>query len=206
METETMAKNKAPAVRREEIFEAALRCFNKSGYYKTSIEAIAGEAGISKGGVYHHFASKKILFIELFHAKVNAYFDRVTANIQEIADPADRIRSLVQRSEKELHENKDILKFCLEFVAESTRDSDIRSEVTSMYKNRVTTVARIIRQGIAAGTFKDTDAESISRIFYFLSMGFFLTRFTVNLDFDPILQHSVNMDTIFTGIQKTITA
>ena len=200
-----MAENKSPEIRREEIFDAALRCFNRNGYYKTSIDAIAKEAGISKGGVYHHFVSKKILFIELFHAKVNAYFDRVTANIQEIADPADRIRSLVQKSEKELQENKDILKFCLEFVAESTRDRDIRSEVTRMYKNRVTTVARIIREGIAAGTFKDTDAESTSRIFYFLSMGFFLTRFTINLDFDPLQQHNINMDTIFTGIQKTIT-
>ena len=61
-----MAINKAPEQRREEIFEAALSCFNLNGYYQTSIDEIAAQAGISKGGIYHHFKSKKELVIELF--------------------------------------------------------------------------------------------------------------------------------------------
>jgi len=74
-----MAINKAPEQRREEIFEAALLSFNQNGYYHTSIEQIAAEAGLSKGGIYHHFKSKKDLVIQLFRNRVNQYFECLIA-------------------------------------------------------------------------------------------------------------------------------
>lgn len=47
---------------RAAILDAALRLFSKQGYRGTSIREIAGEAGISTGNVYHHFADKEALF------------------------------------------------------------------------------------------------------------------------------------------------
>ena len=37
----------------EEIFEAALQCFNENGYDATSMENIAVKAKSSKRGMYH---------------------------------------------------------------------------------------------------------------------------------------------------------
>jgi len=50
--------------RKEDIFEAALKCFNETGYYKTTIDKIAEKAKISKGGIYYHFKSKEELFLK----------------------------------------------------------------------------------------------------------------------------------------------
>ena len=76
-----MTAKKSPELRKEEIFNAALACFNQKGYYETSIDEIAAAAGITKGGLYHHFASKKSLFIELFHTVVNRYFETLKNKI-----------------------------------------------------------------------------------------------------------------------------
>jgi hypothetical protein len=84
----------------------------------------------------------------------------------------------------------------------STRDNDIRTEVTRFYKNRVDTFSAIIRDGIAAGEFKELDPHGVARALYVLSMGVFLTYFTVNLDFDPVDQHNLYMEILFNGIQK----
>jgi len=51
-------KNKSEK-RKEEILEAALKCFNKKGYYRTSIDEIAHKTGLTKGAVYYYFKSKK---------------------------------------------------------------------------------------------------------------------------------------------------
>jgi AcrR family transcriptional regulator len=195
-----MTAKKAPDVRKDEIFKAALRCFNQNGYHGTTIDAIAERAGISKGGFYHHFTSKKNLFIELFHTKVNSYFETLQQNVDGITDAADRIQYIVEKSEEVFQQNADVLKFCLEFVTLGLRDNDIKKAVTLFYKNRVNTFTQMLVQGMKSGTLKHVAAEGVARTLYFLSMGFFLTHFTVNIDFDPTIQHSINLKTILDGI------
>ena len=197
-----MTAKKSPELRKEEIFEAALYCFNKKGYYETSIDDIATRAGISKGGVYHHFTSKKSLFIDLFQCRVNRYFDMLKTNIKSITDPAERIQEFVAKSEEIFQKNLDVLKFSLEFITLSTRDQEIREAVTQVYKNRVNIFAKILTEGVEAGSFKRLDARGVAHTLYFLSMGFFLTYFTVNIDFDLKKQHSINMQTILNGINN----
>ncbi len=45
------------------LLRAARRQFGAEGYDGTSLEAIAAEAGVTTGAVYHHFAGKKGLFL-----------------------------------------------------------------------------------------------------------------------------------------------
>jgi len=197
-----MTAKKAPDIRKEEIFEAALHCFNHKGYYGTSIDDIAAQAAISKGGIYHHFPSKKSLFIELYQSRVNRYFDVLKANIDSVTDPAERIRDFVEKSDQIFQQNLDILKFSLEFMTLSLRDPHIRKAVTRVYRNRVNIFTRILTEGIEEGSFKKLEARGVARTLYFLSMGFFLNYFTVDIDFDLKKQHSINMKTILEGIRK----
>lgn len=48
------------------ILNACISVFSKNGYYKSTIEDIAQEAGIGKGTVYLYFSTKEELFEEMF--------------------------------------------------------------------------------------------------------------------------------------------
>jgi len=50
---------------RQRILDAAAQCFAASGFSKTTVEAIAAGAGVSKTLVYHHFRAKEAIFEEL---------------------------------------------------------------------------------------------------------------------------------------------
>ncbi len=52
--------------REKEIIEAALRVVAREGYYNLSMEKVAKEANMSKGGIAHYFSSKKKLFKAVF--------------------------------------------------------------------------------------------------------------------------------------------
>jgi len=197
-----MAVNKAPEQRREEIFEAALICFNRNGYHQTSIDEIAAQAGISKGGIYHHFTSKKELVVELLRNRVNRYFDYLTEQVRGAQDAAQGLSVLVERSGEIFQEHEPVLRFCLEFVAMSSREPEFREEVAAMYRHRVATVSALIQQGTRTGIFKQVDCGGVARALYFLSMGFFLSYFTVPVDFDPQEQHRLNLQTIMDGLVK----
>jgi AcrR family transcriptional regulator len=50
---------------REQVLQAAARVFARHGFHATSLEAVAEEAGFSRGAVYYNFADKEELFLEL---------------------------------------------------------------------------------------------------------------------------------------------
>lgn len=196
-----MKIEKARMSRKEQILEAALICFNKNGYYLTSIDDIAARAKISKGGIYYHFSSKEELFLELFDFKVNKYFEQLTAYMQAKKDPAERMLALAKRTGDVLKENSDFFKFCLEFLSMGVREPGIRKGMTHFYKNTVKSFTVLLEEGIAAGRFKKMQGEKLARVMYFLIMGTFFTYFSTDVDFDLIDQEVFNMETLLEGIQ-----
>lgn len=49
----------------DQVIEGARRVFLNEGYERTSVDAIAREAGVSKATLYSYFADKRLLFLEV---------------------------------------------------------------------------------------------------------------------------------------------
>lgn len=64
---------------RRAIVTAAMRLFREGGYDKTTMRAIANEAGVSTGNAYYYFASKEHL--------IQAYYSQVQELHQQAAAP-----------------------------------------------------------------------------------------------------------------------
>jgi AcrR family transcriptional regulator len=47
----------------EALLDSAAACFLESGYAATSLDSVAKRARVTKGAIYHHFASKRDLFM-----------------------------------------------------------------------------------------------------------------------------------------------
>ncbi|MEV5560128.1 TetR family transcriptional regulator [Nonomuraea wenchangensis] len=65
------ARNRGSESTREVIVETALRLFRERGFDRTTMRAIAAEAGVSVGNAYYYFDSKEAL--------IQAYYDRAQA-------------------------------------------------------------------------------------------------------------------------------
>jgi len=188
--------------RKESIFEAAVHCFNENGYYETTIDTIAAEAKISKGGIYYHFKSKKSLFIELFRYRVYKYFNFLKRYAAEIDDPEERLRIFINKASSIQKENSDFFKFCIEFLSMGVRDSEIRDLMTDFYKESVGTFKNYVDEGIRIGRFNPHDSEKTALAIYFLFMGVFFTYFSVNVEYDLIEQHSFQLNNIFKTLKN----
>jgi TetR/AcrR family transcriptional repressor of mexJK operon len=68
--------------KRAAIARAALDLFVRDGYERTSVDAIAAEAGVSKRTVYSHYADKERLFL----AVVEDTYDGLMGQVRDIAD------------------------------------------------------------------------------------------------------------------------
>ncbi len=74
----------------EAIARAALRLFLRDGYERTSVDAIAAEAGVSKRTIYNRYGDKENLFLSVLKetfAAMLAVFGRIAeAHLGEITD------------------------------------------------------------------------------------------------------------------------
>ena len=188
--------------RQEKIFRAAVWCFNKKGYYETTIDAIASRAKISKGSIYYYFKSKKELFLELFHYRVNKYFDQLKDYIKEEKSPDMRLRMFINKSSEFLRENEDFFRFCLEFLSMGVREPEIKKVMTIFYKDSIDTFKQLLEEGVESGRFKDLGSDRVARTIYFLFMGVFFTYFSVNVDFDLSKQHKFHINNILKALNN----
>ncbi len=82
---------------RQEILRTAARLFQQRGYDATSMNDVAAALKLSKGGLYHHFQSKDEILFEIMNHAMEITEERVLGPVRAIADPQERLRSLIRR-------------------------------------------------------------------------------------------------------------
>jgi len=86
--------NPAPDEKRDRIIVAAIKEFAAKGYEKASTNAITAEAGIAKGLLFHHFGSKKQLFLGLVQHALGLALEHYQNLPRLSPDFADRLVEL----------------------------------------------------------------------------------------------------------------
>jgi AcrR family transcriptional regulator len=168
--------------RREEILDAARRCFARTGFHQTSMQQICAEAGMSPGNLYRYFPSKEALIAgitERDRAEVGAQLAGAQAAPDFFATLEALARHhLVERPTEDVG-------LCIEMIAESRRnptiarimrdfDADVRAHLFALL------AAAKDRGDIAA----DADFEAVVETMILLADGVWWRR-AVHDDFDP---------------------
>ena len=82
---------------RTNLLNAALREFRVRGYAATTVDDLCRAAGVTKGGFFHHFASKEDLAVAAAgHWGQGAAALFATAPYHGLADPLDRVLAYVE--------------------------------------------------------------------------------------------------------------
>lgn len=163
-----LTRSESAALTRRELLEAAERRFYRDGYHGTTLEAIAEDAGYSKGAVYSAFDSKADLFLAL----ADAIFDR---RLQEIATIFEqhpvgpsRLSTFAQRPVDTC--SHQWLMLAVEFCVHAARDPRLLEQFASRYRR--------MRAGLAqlAGESTPLGAEDWAVVTLALSNGLALER------------------------------
>ena len=92
----------------QQIIDAAIRVFARTGYYNSRVSDIAREAGIASGTIYLYFKTKDEILVTLFREKMAEWVDAVRREIATEPDPVAKVRRLVALHFSVLESNPDL--------------------------------------------------------------------------------------------------
>ena len=82
--------------KRQEMLAVAERLFCVKGYDATSVQDILDVLHVSKGGFYHHFASKEALLENLFASRAEAAAAKAEEALSLLVDPMARLNTVLR--------------------------------------------------------------------------------------------------------------
>jgi len=88
-----------PAVRREALVDATLRCLKQFGHEGVSVRRISAAAGVSIGLINHHFPSKSGLIAETYETLALSLLESIRRQAEnKAASPRDRLSDFFRAS------------------------------------------------------------------------------------------------------------
>jgi AcrR family transcriptional regulator len=156
------------------VLEAARRVFLARGYASASLDAIAEEAGFSKGVVYSQFDSKADMFLALLEARIS---ERAEQNEQlaeqlggrQLAEAVPALALSLRRAEPEW------MQLVMEFRLHAARVPELNRRYAQLHERTVDGLASVYaRLHERAGTTPRYPARVLAQLELAISRGAFL--------------------------------
>jgi AcrR family transcriptional regulator len=164
---------KLPAdFRHEQLLKSAQKLFLRKGYRETTTEEIAERAGLTKGALYFHFASKEDILYELVKLLMDRRRDWISEAVRAGSRPEAFFAAMMKfNTECGIYNARNNLDFWIVAMAVPR----IRRLVNSRYRQAVEILAEAIdyrhggslkeRRHLAVFTFSLCDGLCVRRVF-----------------------------------------
>ena len=94
---ESLVSNpKRVSERRRQIINAAVKLFSKQGYFGTSVQQIAHEAGVSTGLIYQYFGDKEDIFFLTLKLVLETYEKDIPPQLEGLDHPLQKISAALK--------------------------------------------------------------------------------------------------------------
>jgi AcrR family transcriptional regulator len=181
------------AARRDQILEAATRCFARNGFHATSMQDVIREAGLSVGAVYRYFKSKD----ELVRAIAERNVGQLGAALEELGRhepplPVGEVMERVLGLVEPLLVPQGVANIALQVWTESLRDAELSTFVRATYGRLRAAFATVVARARDAGQLPaEVDAEALGTALFSLMPGYVLQRVLTGEPSQPVMTAGV---------------
>lgn len=186
-------------MRREQVLNAALRCFAEQGFHATTMADVIRESKLSAGSVYRYFPSKTALI----QAGSEGIFTAARGALAELKErpeptsPAEALRHLLNQIMRiAVRDDVDLTRVGVTAWAEALRDPVLLAEVSTLYRAVRGDFVTLLERWRDAGNLPaDTDVELGGQVLFGAMPGFLVQR---------LLLGDIDVDGYVTGFASLI--
>ncbi|MBW6433686.1 TetR/AcrR family transcriptional regulator [Actinoplanes hulinensis] len=166
------------AARRQQILDAAARCFVRNGFHQTSMQDVIKEADLSVGAFYRYFKSKNELITAIAGQKIS----QATGLLDELLaiDPVPPIPEILERLLELVDAAADddgTVRIAVQVWGEAVHDPEVGALVAEIYGRVRERAVLIAERARAAGQLPpDADVTGAGAAFFGLVQGYILQK------------------------------
>lgn len=170
------------AARRQQILDAARRCFLRTGFHQTSMQDVIREANLSVGAVYRYFPSKNDLIIGL----ADQVIDEIIRVFDTLATehPPPPLMTAMARGVDLVTTNTGpdgTLRIALQIWSESLHDPVLANFVAKTYRRIRSVLVALARAARDRGDLpSDADPAAVGSVLFAMMPGYALQRILVD--------------------------
>lgn len=151
---------KREAERKAQVLAAARACIVAQGYERVTVRDIAETAGVSTGTVVFYFHDKESVLEAALLGKIQDTGIAFRAALEGARSARERLERLVAASVPASDDVRDEWRLWLTFWGEATRNERLRAVSERQHQRWTRFLARIVREGVAAGEFASDNPEA----------------------------------------------
>lgn len=122
-------------IRKEQVLQAAKNCIIQNGVSNLSMKAIASEAGVSTGIIYHYFKNKEDLLLQVLKETFRQSHEQVLQTVEPLKTPSEKLVRHLENINAVPRENPDFYPLFLNYLGEANHHPEIRKLVSKFFKN-----------------------------------------------------------------------
>jgi AcrR family transcriptional regulator len=153
--------------RRRQLIDATVSVLSRCGYQNTSLAAIASEAGVAKGLLWHYFADGDDLMEQTARVTLAALRETVASDIDLSAEIPQVIRAAIRRAAALRESHRAQLRAVREIVQNLRHpDGTLRFGLNEIYEETYTLQAALFRRGQDEGSLRGSVDTRILAVTY----------------------------------------
>jgi AcrR family transcriptional regulator len=160
---------------RTQLVNAAERLFTDQGFHATSLDAVAAEAGFTKGAVYSNFASKEDLFFAVYERRVDARVAEVERILEAAPTPREGIVRIIPGNGDRPEADDGWMAVFFEFWAHVLRHPELRERFAAQHRRIIDVLAAAM---VESGEDMPDDPHKLATARYAMQLGLQLERLT----------------------------
>jgi AcrR family transcriptional regulator len=160
---------------RKELVDAAERLFTAQGFHATSLDAVAAEAGFTKGAVYSNFGSKEDLFFAVYERRVDLRVAEVERTIEAAPTLREGIERIIPGHGDRPPASDGWMAVLFEFWAHVLRHPELRERFATQHRRIIDVLAAAM---VESGEAMPDDPHKLATARYAMQLGLQLERLT----------------------------
>lgn len=169
---------------KQDIREKAYQLFAQKGFKEVTMKDICELTGLSRGGLYRHYESTELIFLEIVNAFTDKQKNEVLTKIEQHIPAVTILEELLSRYESEMIDHENSISLAIyEFYSNPTISKEDNS-VKEQYDISKSTWVKLINYGIDTKEFNRVNPESVFHVIVFAYQGVRMYSRLMKIDTD----------------------